>query len=101
MRSVRPHYTHHIMQFIHAREYLNDGDVIRVTCDTQCNVMLTSDTEFDRFKRGEGCTYRGGFYRKFPAVLVQPHSGYWNVTLDVGEGYEASIKYSIVVIKKP
>ena len=88
------------MQFIHAREYLNDGDAIKVDCDTQCNVMLTTDAEFQAFKDGRGCTYRGGFYRRFPIITAPPHNGYWNITLDVGEGYEASIKYSIVVIKK-
>jgi hypothetical protein len=88
------------MQFIHAREHLNDGDVVRISCDTQCNVMLTTDSEFERFKRGEGCTYHGGFYRQFPALIRPKHSGYWNITLDVGEGYEATIKYSITVIRK-
>lgn len=88
------------MQFIHAREYLNDGDAVKVDCDTQCNVMLTTDSEFQDFESRRSFTYRGGFYRRFPVILTPPHSGYWNITLDVGEGYEASVRYSIVVIKK-
>jgi hypothetical protein len=64
------------MQFIHAREYVNDGDAVRVDCDTQCNVMLTTDSEFARFKSGDGCTYHGGFYRHFPAIIRPKHPGY-------------------------
>ncbi len=88
------------MQFIHAREHLNDGDAVRIDSDTQCNVMITTDSEFEGFKSCRTFTYRGGFYRRFPVIIAPPHSGYWNITLDVGEGYEASIKYSIVVIRK-
>ena len=86
------------MQFIHAREYLNDGDLVEVNCDTQCNIMLTTDAEFERFKKGDGCTYHGGFYREFPALIKPKHSGYWNITLDVGVGYTATIRYTIKVV---
>ena len=87
------------MQFIHAREFLNDGDLVEVDCDTELNIMLTTDSEFARFKNGDGCTYHGGFYKRFPVQICPKHSGYWNITLDVGVGYEANIRYSITVIK--
>ncbi len=83
------------MKFIHAREHLNEGDVVVVDCDTQCNVMVTTDTEFARFKRSNKCTYYGGFYEYFPVRIEVPHSGYWNTTIDVGAGYNANIRYSI------
>jgi Domain of unknown function (DUF1883) len=88
------------MQFIHAREYLNDGDVFEVECDTKCNVQITTDGEFSDYKAGNAYRYYGGYFTHFPARLAVPHSGNWNLTIDVGEGYEANIRYSIVVIRK-
>jgi len=86
------------MQFIHAREYLEQGDAVRVDCDTQCNVRLTDDFNFSSFRSGAAHRYYGGFYRRLPAVIAPPHSGYWNITIDLGGG-SASIRYSIKVIR--
>jgi hypothetical protein len=88
------------MEFIHAREYLASNQHVRVDCDTECNVMLTDDNNFSRFKRGESYTYYGGFFKKFPAILKPPHAGSWNITLDLG-GATASIRYSITVATVP
>jgi hypothetical protein len=85
------------MQFIHAREYLMQGQSIRVDCDTQCNVMLTDDSNFNNYRSGHGFRYYGGFYDRFPAVIAPPHPGHWNVTIDVGGG-SANIRYSITVV---
>lgn len=87
------------MDFIHHREYLNPSDVVRVDCDTRCNVMLTSDSNFFAYQRGDGYTYFGGGFKTFPALLSPPNSGYWNVTIDIGEGYQADIRYRIDVLK--
>ncbi len=38
------------MQFLHSRKYLNEGDVVEVNCSHQCNVRLTTDTQFSNFK---------------------------------------------------
>jgi hypothetical protein len=84
--------------FIHSREYLNDGDIVVVDCDTQCNVMLLTDTEFSSYRRGQRFNYYGGHYSRFPARIAAPSSGYWNVVIDIG-GARASIRYSIGVIK--
>jgi hypothetical protein len=85
------------MSFIHAREYLEDGQSVRVDCDTQCNVILTDDGNFASYRTGGRYTYYGGFYKRFPATITPPHSGYWNVTIDLGGG-SANIRYSISVI---
>lgn len=85
------------MQYIHAREYLEAGQSIRVDCDTQCNVRLTDDVNFSQFRRGGRHNYYGGFYRRFPCVITPPHAGYWNVTIDLAGG-RANIRYSITVI---
>lgn len=83
------------MDFIHAREYLNSGDVVVVNSDTQCNVMLTDDLNFSTYKRGGRFTYYGGFFERFPVRIAAPHAGNWNITIDVGEGYRANIRYNI------
>ncbi len=86
------------MQFIHSREYLNEGDVVVLDCDTQCNFLLTDDSNFSSYRRGEGFSYFGGRFKYFPAKIVTPRSGYWNITLDLGGG-RAHIRYGFRVIK--
>lgn len=85
--------------FIHGRENLNIGDIVEVNCDTQCNVMLLTDTEFSNYKNGQSFTYHGGYCKFFPTRIPAPGSGYWNVIIDLGGG-SAPIKYSIRVIKR-
>src|ERR1700719_4119898 len=36
--------------FIHAREYLHQGDVVIVDCDHQCNVRLMDDSDFSSYR---------------------------------------------------
>ena len=85
--------------FIHGREYLNSGNIIEVDCDTQCNVMLLTDTEFSNYQAGQSFNYYGGHFKYFPAHLAAPSPGFWNVIIDLGGG-SAVIKYSIRVIKR-
>ena len=87
------------MQFIHSREYLKTGDTVVVESDTQCNVMLTDDCNFKNYKSGRSFRHYGGFYERFPIKITAPNTGNWNITLDVGQGYKANIRYSIRVIK--
>jgi hypothetical protein len=85
------------MKFLHAREYVAGTQYIRVDSDTQCNVILTDDANFQAYQRGETFRYfGGGFFKEFPAILVPPYPGNWNVTIDLGGG-SANIRYSITV----
>ncbi|AGO40213.1 MULTISPECIES: DUF1883 domain-containing protein [Pseudomonas] len=84
------------MQFLHSRKYLNEGDVVEVNCSHQCNVRLTTDTQFSNFKNGRRHTYYGGFYERLPARITVPHTGYWNITIDLGGG-SARITHSITI----
>ncbi len=86
------------MSFLHKREYLNAGDVVVVNCSHQCNVMLTDDDNFRRYKSGQQFHYRGGFYQRLPARIGVPQTGYWNITLDLAGG-SANIRHSISVIR--
>lgn len=87
------------MDFIHAQEHLNGGDVVRLDCDTQCNFMLMTDSNFSSYRRGGRHEYYGGFFTHFPATITAPHSGRWNVVIDLGGG-RANIRYNLSYLKR-
>ena len=84
--------------FIHSRDYFNAGDVVVLNCDTQCNFTLMDDSNFSSYERGQGHRYYGGFFRYFPAKITVPHSGHWNVAIDLGGG-SANIRYGLKVLR--
>jgi len=86
------------MQFLHQREYLNEGDVVVVDCSHRCNIRLMGDSDFQSYRRGGSHRYHGGHYDRLPARIVVPGDGYWNITLDLGGG-SASIRHSIGILK--
>ena len=86
------------MKFLHTREHLEEGDVVVVQCSHQCNVRLTTDTNFSRIKQGGRHEYFGGFYKMLPARIAAPSTGYWNITIDIGGG-SATITHSINIIR--
>ena len=87
------------MQFLHKRLYLDSNDTVVVSLDTQANVMLTDDSNFSSYRSGRGgYRYYGGLATASPVRLSPPHSGYWNVTIDLA-GRGGSIRHSINVIK--
>lgn len=88
------------MDFIHSREFLNSNQYFRVDCDTQCNIQLMDDTNFAAYKASRTYRSSGGFFKEFPAILVPPCAGYWNVAMDLGGG-SATIKYKISVLTIP
>ena len=88
-----------MLQHLHKREFLKDGDVVEVASDTQANVFLLDDTNYSNYRTGQSYRYHGGFFTHFPARLSPPHSGYWNVVLDLGGG-QATIRHSIRVISR-
>ena len=87
------------MNFIHGREHLETGDVVVVISSHECNVLVTTDNEFEKYKSGQPFSYYGGHYKMFPTRIAVPHTGYWNVTLVLGGG-AANISYSIRYIKQ-
>jgi len=86
------------MDFIHAREYLGEGDVVIVECDHQCNVLVMDDSNFSSYRRGGQYRYHGGFYQRLPARIAVPHSDNWNTVIDLGGG-RANIRYNIGYLK--
>lgn len=83
--------------FIHWREHLAQGDIVEVDCSHRCNVRLMTDGEFAKYRHGGGHNYYGGHFDRLPARIAAPHSGWWNITLDLGGG-RASIRYGMRVI---
>ncbi len=86
------------MDFIHSDDFFEQGDIIVLNCDTQCNFRIMDDVNFSSFRGGGGNTYYGGFFRYFPARIVVPHSGHWNIVIDLGGG-RAVIRYGLSVIR--
>ncbi|WP_085584424.1 MULTISPECIES: DUF1883 domain-containing protein [unclassified Pseudomonas] len=87
------------MDFLHKREHLTEGDIVEVDCSHQCNIQLTSDADFARYKEGLSYSYLGGFYKMLPAQITAPRTGYWNITIDLGNR-SAMIKHSIRIIRQ-
>ena len=84
---------------LHNRLFLRDGDVVEVNSDTQANVHLMDDSDYSNYNAGRSYHYYGGFFTHFPARLTPPHSGYWNVVLDLG-GRQANVRHSMRVISR-
>jgi hypothetical protein len=85
------------VRFIHSRRYLNKGEIVQLDCDAQCNFMLATDADFDRYQRGQRFQYHGGVFKEFPARISVPASGDWNIVID-SAGAEKQITYSITVV---
>ena len=86
------------MSFLHSREHLNKGDIAVVDCSHQCNIMLMNDSNFRKYKSGQQFTHHGGHFKKLPARIAVPETGYWNIILDLGGG-RATIKHSISFVR--
>lgn len=87
------------MDFLHDRKYLDDGDVVIVNCNHQCNVLVMSDQDLHNYRSSDNYYYYGGHYRQLPARIRVPSTGWWNTVLDLGGG-EATIRHSIRYITK-
>ena len=85
------------MEFLHRHENLNRGDIVELSCDTQCNFMLLSDTDFWSYKSGRSFHYIGGQTRLVRTRLAAPHSGSWHVVVDLGGG-SGMLRHSLRII---
>lgn len=82
------------MQHIHAKEWLDAGNQVRVDCNYQCNVLVMDDRNYSLYRRGQSFRHFGGFFKRLPAILGIPSSGHWNTAIDLGGG-RANIRYAI------
>jgi hypothetical protein len=87
------------MNFLHYDLNLKAGDIVEVKLDKQANVRLMDDTNFAYYKRGERHTYYGGRATRSPATLQAPHTGHWNLVIDLG-GYGGTVHASVRVLSQ-
>lgn len=85
------------MRFIHQRRHLNKDDVVQLDCDTQCNFMLLTDSDYKAYQQVRRFTYKGGTFKHFPARIAAPESGYWNIIIDLA-GAKGEIQYNITIV---
>ena len=94
------------VKFIHQREHLNEGDIVVIESSNACNIRLMSDANFRSFKNGGRHTYHGGAFDRFPAKIVVPSTGFWNITLDtvtrraISVTRKPNLKHSIKIVRR-
>lgn len=86
------------MKFLKYEIQVDADDVIEVILDKQANVLLLDDINFLHYKHGDKFTYRGGLVEKSPFRIQPPHSGHWNVVIDLG-GYSGAVNASVKILK--
>lgn len=84
------------MKFLHWDMNAGPDNVIRVELDRQANVLLMDDINFNSYRNGRSYRYFGGLAKHSPSTIVPPHSGHWNVVVDLG-GYAGSVQASCSV----
>lgn len=85
------------MSFLHKRMHLNAGQTVEVSLDKQANVLLMDDLQFQNYRSGSSFNYRGGQAKRSPIRIGVPHTGYWNLTIDLG-GASGTIRHSIRIL---
>jgi len=87
------------VNFIHTDLGLrNSGDVVEVTLSgSAANVRLLDGTNFERYRRGQQHSYRGGLATKSPVRIVVPTGGHWHLVVDM-QGLRGSARSSVRII---
>jgi hypothetical protein len=77
--------------------HLPQGSVVEVVLDKQANVVLLDDSNFHAYQRDQRWNGYGGWYVESPVRIVVPHSGRWNVAIDLGPT-EGQLRASVNVL---
>lgn len=87
------------MNFLHTDlGYRSSGDVVEVTLSgSAANVRLLDGGNFDRYRRGQQHSYRGGLATKSPVRIAVPSSGRWHLVVDM-QGLRGTTRSSVRVI---
>ena len=85
------------MRFIHQRRKLEQGEIVQLDCDTQCNFMLLTDADYAAYQQIRRFNYYGGTFKHFPARIPVPHAGDWNIIIDLA-GAAGEIQYNITIV---
>ncbi|MBA3272943.1 MAG: DUF1883 domain-containing protein [Chthoniobacterales bacterium] len=80
-----------------SRRYLNQGEIVQLDCDTQCNFMLLTDADFAAYQIVKPFRYHGGTFKRFPAQITVPDGDYWNIVIDLN-GATKEVQYNITIV---
>ncbi len=80
--------------------WVKAGTVVTVDLSgTECNVLLLTPSNFNKFHRGQAYEYYGGHFKKSPVQLDVPFAGQWVVVINLG-GFSGSVS-ARVTYKEP
>ncbi len=87
------------MEYLYKQLFLDAGDVVEVTLDTQANVILLDASNYHQYQGQGNFTYYGGWQDQSPVCLKANYSGTWYVVIDLA-GNSGMIRHTIRVIKR-
>lgn len=88
-----------MVDFLHYDFFLSFRDSVQVQLDSQANVILLDDLNFENYKNSRQYTYYGGLATRTPVYLKPPFPGHWHLVIDLGGG-SGSVNASVSVIRK-
>ena len=86
------------MDFLHTDFQGGPSDTAVVTLDSQANVMLLDNCNFQAYRRGAAFRYAGGLFKQSPVRLSPPHEGHWHVVVDLG-GYVGNVRAGVQILR--
>lgn len=86
------------MNFLHSEEFLHGGEGFKVTLDSQANVLLLDDSNFQNYRAGRAYSYFGGLAKRSPVVIRAPRSARWHLVVDLG-GYSGNVRAGVSVLR--
>jgi hypothetical protein len=87
------------MNHLHQEYDIGPDDVVEVTLDSQANVLLLDNNNYNLYRNGASYRYHGGLAKQSPARLVPPHQGHWHLVVDLG-GYAGSVRAGVRILNE-
>lgn len=87
------------MDFLHSEFHGGPRDFAVVTLDSQANVLLLDDHNFQAYRRGATYRYIGGLAKQSPVRLSPPHHDHWHVVVDLG-GYAGTVRAGVRILRR-
>ena len=86
------------MDYLHHEFDLGAGDIVEVELDSQANVRLLDEVNYDLYQQGKEHRYFGGLAKASPVRLAAPRAGHWHVVIDLG-GYAGTVRAAVRVLQ--
>jgi hypothetical protein len=83
--------------YLHKRLHLQQGQAVEIKIDRFAKVMLLTDANFEKYKRGRAFYYYGGSYRETPLIILPPRPGIYHLVIDLGRKADTA-RYSARII---